>query len=188
MIFCLICGVANRDGSRFCNACGRRVDGVVQCPDCGGPNPLGSRFCSQCGSTLGAQQLGSPPPQLALGEPAWGAPIGAAPVRDEEEAGWADATNLAKRPRRSLAGLEPLTPDDLGLFQSPPAATPTPARTALTPDASPFVGGIVRARSYAPGARAAPIAEGAQPAPDQNAARTLQRIVGLETDPAEGAA
>lgn len=69
MIFCLVCGVANRDGSRFCNACGRRVDGAVPCADCGAPNPLGSRFCSQCGVSLGPQPLAAPTPPAALAAP-----------------------------------------------------------------------------------------------------------------------
>ncbi|MBI4503944.1 MAG: zinc ribbon domain-containing protein [Chloroflexi bacterium] len=69
MIFCLVCGVANRDGSRFCNACGRRVDGALECAGCGAPNPLGSRFCSQCGAALGPQPLAAPTAQAALEAP-----------------------------------------------------------------------------------------------------------------------
>ncbi|MBI3964280.1 MAG: zinc ribbon domain-containing protein, partial [Chloroflexi bacterium] len=49
MIYCLVCGLANRDGSRFCNYCGRRVDALVTCPACSAVSPLGSRFCNQCG-------------------------------------------------------------------------------------------------------------------------------------------
>ena len=52
MIYCSICGLANRDGSRFCNYCGRRVDATVTCPACGTPSPAGSRFCSDCGFGL----------------------------------------------------------------------------------------------------------------------------------------
>lgn len=54
MIYCPACGTANRDGSRFCNECGGRLDqGIgLLCPNCNASNPLGTSHCSQCGAPL----------------------------------------------------------------------------------------------------------------------------------------
>lgn len=49
MIVCANCGTANRDGSRFCNECGVRLDSPLRCGACGGPNPAAAKFCSNCG-------------------------------------------------------------------------------------------------------------------------------------------
>jgi class 3 adenylate cyclase/tetratricopeptide (TPR) repeat protein len=63
MINCPNCGTENRDGSKFCNECGSRLD--LQCADCGKVNPPRSKFCSECGGRLrpspGADVSETPP-------------------------------------------------------------------------------------------------------------------------------
>jgi class 3 adenylate cyclase len=49
---CAACGADNREGARFCAACGGSL--VLACPECGGPAELGDRFCVACGCPLGA--------------------------------------------------------------------------------------------------------------------------------------
>lgn len=53
MASCPVCGSVNRAGSRFCNECGRRLDGTVKCVACGQENPADARFCGECGGDLG---------------------------------------------------------------------------------------------------------------------------------------
>ncbi len=54
MIFCPICGTANREGSRFCNQCGARLvpEEGIKCQVCGALNPPGSERCANCGASL----------------------------------------------------------------------------------------------------------------------------------------
>jgi len=54
MVYCPGCGTANRDGSRFCNACGTKLPTMTSslCPTCGTPNPPHSLFCEKCGTRL----------------------------------------------------------------------------------------------------------------------------------------
>ena len=52
MIHCSKCGLANRDGSKFCNECGSRLGASFGCPSCGEPNPSTARFCGFCGTRL----------------------------------------------------------------------------------------------------------------------------------------
>jgi class 3 adenylate cyclase len=47
---CLGCGSENPQGSKFCNACGSKLD--FSCSQCGKPNPPSSKFCNQCGHSL----------------------------------------------------------------------------------------------------------------------------------------
>lgn len=47
---CPACGQDNREGARFCNACGRPLD--VRCRSCGESVPGGARFCDGCGTPL----------------------------------------------------------------------------------------------------------------------------------------
>lgn len=49
MLYCSDCGLANRDGSRFCNECGQRLGEWVTCAKCGFANLSTARFCNQCG-------------------------------------------------------------------------------------------------------------------------------------------
>ncbi len=47
---CPQCQHENPDGSRFCNACGAKLDRT--CSACNHVNPPGSRFCNACGHNL----------------------------------------------------------------------------------------------------------------------------------------
>lgn len=86
MIYCPICGTANRDGSKYCNECGIKFDPQMQkCSNCGTLNPVEDRACKACGQSL--------PSQLSLGlrkEPT-SAQEGSAPAPPEdvtEVPGW----------------------------------------------------------------------------------------------------
>jgi hypothetical protein len=48
---CLKCGRDNREGRKFCAACGAPL--VVTCPKCGATNQPEERFCGECGAALG---------------------------------------------------------------------------------------------------------------------------------------
>ncbi|HDN81022.1 MAG TPA: zinc ribbon domain-containing protein [Chloroflexi bacterium] len=77
MIYCPICGTANRDGSKFCNECGARLvpqegvheKGHTKCPMCGALNPESNEVCSQCGARL-KPLVSIPPEELPLEGPA----------------------------------------------------------------------------------------------------------------------
>lgn len=53
-IWCPQCGTANREGSKFCNNCGTRLEGEegLRCPMCGHLNPPELEICSNCGARL----------------------------------------------------------------------------------------------------------------------------------------
>ena len=71
-ITCQECGRSNSPGSRFCDSCGRRIDGV--CDHCGHQNESGARFCNECGESLSgeAKQAQAAP---TLSAPASGAGV-----------------------------------------------------------------------------------------------------------------
>jgi len=48
---CYKCGSDNREGRKFCAACGAPL--VVTCPKCGATNQPEERFCGECGAALG---------------------------------------------------------------------------------------------------------------------------------------
>src|SRR6516162_5754314 len=48
---CSKCGSDNREGRKFCAACGAPL--VVTCPKCGATNQPEERFCGECGTALG---------------------------------------------------------------------------------------------------------------------------------------
>ena len=48
---CPKCEYENREGAKFCNECGNKLE--VACPECGKINRLGSKFCDECGHNLG---------------------------------------------------------------------------------------------------------------------------------------
>ena len=68
-ITCRECGHSNNPGARFCNNCGRRIDGV--CPSCGHENEPGARFCNSCGQSLSEEAAQQPAPSA----PASGASV-----------------------------------------------------------------------------------------------------------------
>jgi class 3 adenylate cyclase/predicted ATPase len=47
---CPQCQHQNRDGAKFCNACGAKLD--LRCSSCGTVNELGAAFCDNCGTAL----------------------------------------------------------------------------------------------------------------------------------------
>jgi class 3 adenylate cyclase len=47
---CAACGHENREGRKFCAACGVRL--AAACPACGTPNEPGEQFCGECGASL----------------------------------------------------------------------------------------------------------------------------------------
>ncbi|MBC7263277.1 MAG: zinc ribbon domain-containing protein [Chloroflexi bacterium] len=87
MIYCPACGTANRDGSRFCNECGGRLDQSIGllCPNCNASNPLGTLHCSQCGAPLVPSTSGL---QDQAGEPGYEEALSAEtpPLSQESEA------------------------------------------------------------------------------------------------------
>ncbi len=53
---CLKCQAENREGVKFCEQCGAKMESV--CPNCGVNIPLGKKFCGDCGHDLA---ISSPP-------------------------------------------------------------------------------------------------------------------------------
>src|SRR5438477_9918443 len=47
---CPGCQHENREGAKFCNECGGKLEAA--CPQCGHRNPPGSRYCDECGARL----------------------------------------------------------------------------------------------------------------------------------------
>ena len=47
---CSKCGSDNREGRKFCAACGAPL--IVTCPKCGATNQPEERFCGECGTSL----------------------------------------------------------------------------------------------------------------------------------------
>ena len=48
---CLKCQFDNREGIKFCEECGAKVE--LKCPKCGAEIPSGRKFCGECGHDLG---------------------------------------------------------------------------------------------------------------------------------------
>jgi len=63
-MLCTSCGTENRDGGKFCDACGTPLP--VACPSCGTENRPGAKFCNECGASLTGQQCSSPPRRQCL--------------------------------------------------------------------------------------------------------------------------
>ena len=55
---CPRCRFENREGVKFCEECGSKLELV--CPGCGAKIPLGKKFCGECGYQL-TKPLGAPP-------------------------------------------------------------------------------------------------------------------------------
>jgi class 3 adenylate cyclase/tetratricopeptide (TPR) repeat protein len=58
MMRCAQCGFENREGVRFCEECGTKLD--VTCPGCGATVPPGRKFCGGCGQALAGAPLPAP--------------------------------------------------------------------------------------------------------------------------------
>jgi class 3 adenylate cyclase/tetratricopeptide (TPR) repeat protein len=52
-VTCPACGTENREGRKFCAACGKPLSAA--CPACGTANEPGERFCGECGSPLAGE-------------------------------------------------------------------------------------------------------------------------------------
>src|SRR5580700_8963149 len=61
---CGKCGTDNREGRRFCAACGAAL--AVKCAACGASNEPDEKFCGECGTALSAR----PGPPAAVPQPA----------------------------------------------------------------------------------------------------------------------
>ena len=55
---CAACAHDNREGRKFCTACGAAL--TLACPSCNAPSEPGERFCGDCGAAL---TTALPPPQ-----------------------------------------------------------------------------------------------------------------------------
>ena len=62
---CAACSHENREGRKFCSACGARL--ILACPSCGAANEPDERFCGECGVAFAAA---TPPPPAAPRAPA----------------------------------------------------------------------------------------------------------------------
>src|SRR5262249_41788190 len=58
---CPSCGTANREGAKFCDACGTPLP--LSCPSCGTANRPGAKFCNECGASLTRQRTVPHPTQ-----------------------------------------------------------------------------------------------------------------------------
>jgi class 3 adenylate cyclase/tetratricopeptide (TPR) repeat protein len=58
-VTCPDCGTENREGRKFCAACGKPLS--APCAACGATNEPGERFCGECGSPLEAEAGPAPP-------------------------------------------------------------------------------------------------------------------------------
>src|SRR5262249_55493085 len=63
-MLCTSCGTENRDGAKFCDACGTALPWA--CPSCGTANRPGANFCNECGASLTGQPSAPRPAQAAL--------------------------------------------------------------------------------------------------------------------------
>src|SRR5215470_10758468 len=62
-MLCTSCGTANREGAKFCDACGAPLP--LACPSCGTANRPGAQFCDECGVSL-TRPRSVPPPMQAV--------------------------------------------------------------------------------------------------------------------------
>ena len=62
---CLQCQHENREGARFCQACGSKLE--LSCPACGNLNQPAAAFCDHCGTPLATQPLAFKTPDSDLG-------------------------------------------------------------------------------------------------------------------------
>jgi predicted amidophosphoribosyltransferase len=60
---CPKCQFDNREGVKFCEKCGARMELV--CPSCGAKIPLDRQFCGECGHDLNLPSE-QPPRDLAI--------------------------------------------------------------------------------------------------------------------------
>jgi len=59
---CPKCQFENRDGIKFCEECGAKME--LKCPKCGAEIPPGRKFCGECGHKLEGAAIGRIEPQI----------------------------------------------------------------------------------------------------------------------------
>jgi class 3 adenylate cyclase/tetratricopeptide (TPR) repeat protein len=64
-MYCPKCQIENRDGIKFCEQCGAKME--LECPNCKAKIPLGKKFCGDCGHTL-VQSSPAVPKDLSFDE------------------------------------------------------------------------------------------------------------------------
>ena len=82
MIKCTVCGIQNREGSKFCSNCGARIaqaSGLI-CPMCSTPNKVESVFCEKCGARLVPLTVAPAPEKTPPATPIKGLSLPAKPV------------------------------------------------------------------------------------------------------------
>src|SRR5262245_39583912 len=62
-MLCPQCQFDNRDGIRFCEECGAKLEQV--CPACSAAVPPGRKFCGECGARLAAAPAAAAQPPVA---------------------------------------------------------------------------------------------------------------------------
>lgn len=132
MITCQVCGRANRDGSRFCNECGRRLDASILCPVCGQNNPGDARYCDGCGARIEGRltaTTSAPEPESPFGP------------RPREDAARPPSAPLIETPD-DLGPAHAIAPDagvqtevaaESEVAESPPARSAAPADVGIEP-------------------------------------------------------
>ncbi len=95
---CLACDAENKDGAKFCRACGTAMKQVQaeegkKCPVCENMNKAGTKFCLQCGHNFLSALLVSTPAPISTPEPA---PITTVNIQPEED-------SLQEMPEKQVA-------------------------------------------------------------------------------------
>lgn len=145
MLYCPFCNASNRDGSRYCNACGRNLAAVLSCPACRASNPPDAQFCSICGARV--RPLAVPRPSSV--PPA----VDAARFVDERELPSLEADVDESGSAEPVAGrlgraeVVTLTREDLSIVEWYDAFSPVPA--PLSAAASPPSAGFAP-RTWSP--------------------------------------
>ena len=62
---CPNCQAENREGIKFCEQCGAKLE--LECPNCKAKIPLDKKFCGDCGYNL-SQPFAAPPKDLSFDE------------------------------------------------------------------------------------------------------------------------
>src|SRR5262245_38974171 len=92
-MLCTSCGTANREGAKFCDACGTPLP--LACPSCRTENRPGAKFCNECGSALTGQQ--------SIPRPAQTVPIPTTPpAQPTQIASLSVASHTSEAERRQL--------------------------------------------------------------------------------------
>jgi class 3 adenylate cyclase/tetratricopeptide (TPR) repeat protein len=64
---CFVCQSNNREGVKFCEACGTEI--ALACPRCHSRIPVGKQFCGDCGQKLVGDAVAQPDPEIDYNRP-----------------------------------------------------------------------------------------------------------------------